>query len=134
MTTELATKPKFVPQKLIKRPRVEIEIEATVQVSQGHIYFPILSLIKVECDTYMIVHDNGKLPLGSVLSGREQGRTYNYSYLRVEKAPYEALLRSLNLYDAAYQKSHLTSYSFITGAMAAQGYDFQSVMERMENI
>jgi hypothetical protein len=103
----------FVPQ---AKPRETLDILARIQVSNGDVFFPILSVVRKDNKTmYCVQHKEHCLPTPNKLSsslGTAGGGT-NYKYTKLNTKDALLLVGAIHKWEQCEHKFHLNPFTFL---------------------
>ena len=100
-------------QKVNRVERVEIQLDNTIQVSNGEVFLPILSLGKVGTMNYFILHRKNCIPNGSVLLGKNKVVGNNYIATATSDVIYDMVSRGIDDYYRQDNKDHLSPFTYL---------------------
>lgn len=102
---------------VVVKPREVLKVLASIQVSNGEVFFPMMSLVLKGKDNYYCVqHTKTGLPLPKFLVG-ESGKYENFTFTKLTTNQYSMLKSAIVHYELREHKFHLSPFTFIYTAM-----------------
>jgi hypothetical protein len=104
--------------------RVPSVISSSIRVAIGDVHLPFMTLVRVEQECFLCLHEKKVLPDAVGLVGKEEGFQFN-SNLEFKKIPfehYEIILTAIKVHEE-HQGYHINSHSFLVGFCISRGVD-----------
>ena len=100
-------------QKVSRVERVDIKVDNTIQISNGEVFLPYMSLVKVGNTHYFITHKKNCIPNGSVLLEKDKVVSNNYIATTVSNILYDMVDRAITVYSEQDNKDHLNPFTYL---------------------
>jgi hypothetical protein len=100
-------------QRVSRVSHVDIKVDNTIQISNGEVFLPHLSLVEVGGGHYFITHKKNCIPNGSVLLGNDKVSTENYKANVVSDILYDMVDTGIATYNEQENKDHLNPFTYL---------------------